>query len=259
MKKWCLCVIPIYHLFPKSHESWTILSQKLMLFFQIICFDLLCRPPCLHRLCGPGLLSWAMPGSWVSEGACTVTLRSPDSVAGEHQIDPSPERSLLQSCSCTPDINLSLCYSAVQWHGIGWNIKEICSWMGTQILSPIKIQHWLSTLVATILILQTVLSYINNVLLHTRDLPCLQMYPLNICHLGCLTFTESSNFRDTLESDLFIGLWSEYTVISEDKNSLLIRQRPCLLQKKETRTGQGRRGFQPFLLLKTIWETPTQT
>ena len=179
----------------------------------MICFGLLCRPPCLHRLCGPGLLSWAMPGSWVSEGGCTVTLRSSDPVAGENQIGPSPERSLLPSRSCTPDINLSSCYSAVQWHGIGWNIKEVCSWMGAQILSPTKIQPWLSTLVATILIIQTVFSNINHVLLCTGDLPCLQMHPWNMCHLGCVTFTESSNFRDTLEEWFIwcsIGLWVKF-------------------------------------------------
>lgn len=179
-------------------------SEINALFFQIISFYLLCRLPCFHGLCGPCLLSWSMLESWVSECNCTVRLRSPDPMDWENQIDPRPERRLLLSYNCTSNINMSSCYSAVQWCGLEWNIKKFCLWMGVQILSPIKAQACLSTLVVTILVIQTVFSYINQVLLNTGDLPHLQMHPWNTCHLGCVTFTESSNSRDTLEKWLIL-------------------------------------------------------
>lgn len=49
--------------------------------------------------------------------------------------------------------------------------------MDVQILSPIKAETFLSTLVVTILVIQTLFSYINQVLLNTGDLPHLQMHP----------------------------------------------------------------------------------
>lgn len=176
----------------------------LFFFFKIIFFDLLCRSPCLHRLYGSSLLSWAIP---VFEGGYAATLRPPGPQARDNQIDPSLERTLQPSCSCTPVINLSSCYSAVQWYGTGWNIRGLFMNGSTEFASYQDTQPWLSIPVATVSITQRVFSYINHVLLSTGDLPCLQMHPWNMCHQGCVTFTEFCNFRNSGKVIYLVLCW----------------------------------------------------
>lgn len=128
--------------------------------------------------------------------------------------------------------------------------------MDVQILSPIKAQPFLSTLVVTILVIQTVFSYINQVLLNTRDLPSLQMHPWNVS-LGLCDLYRILQFQGHFGKVTYVlyclaaqmQKGSEYTVISKEILISDTAKRPCLLQKKEASTGWGRCAFQPFALV----------
>lgn len=160
--------------FPYSNEICAIFSQKLMLFSKhsALPYSADSWSPLAARARSP-ILSHTR--AWVSEDSCIAPLRSPDPMSGEIQAHHNLEGGLQPSCSCAADISLSLCYSVAQWCGIRWDAGKDSSWKVAHILSPNKIQPWLSILVANILIIQTVFSHVIHILLCAGALPSLQM------------------------------------------------------------------------------------